>query len=197
MRTAWGYEVSEELRPIISVETFNARTNNAFAGNQRVGAALKAASQAVRNYCGWHICPSLECMARPEGGGVLTRLPAAYVSDIKSVRENGEELEADTEYEWREDGLLKRSKPGKWAEKWRSIEVSYMAGFDSEAVPDLEETICTIAAGVLSVASGVASESSDGVSISYSSSASSIAASLTSQQRSALEPYKVVGSHAA
>jgi len=197
MRTAWGYEVSEGLGPIISVETFNARTNNAFAGNQRVGAALKAASQAVRNYCGWHICPSLECMARPEGGGILTRLPAAYVSDIKSVKENGEELEVDTEYEWREDGLLKRSKPGKWAEKWRSIEVSYMAGFDSEAVPDLEETICAIAAGVLSVASGVTSESSDGVSISYSSSASSIAASLTSQQRSALEPYKVVGSHAA
>lgn len=197
MRTAWGYEVDDKLEPLITVETFNVRTNNAFAGNRRVEAALKAASQAVRNYCGWHISPSLDCRAHPEGGGILTRLPAAYVSDVKKVVEDGRELEAGTEYEWREDGLLKRSCPGKWAEKWMSIEVSYEAGFDSEAVPDLEETICAITAGVLSVASGVTSESADGVSISYSSSASSIAASLTSQQRSALEPYKVVGSHAA
>ena len=84
-----------------------------------------------------------------------------------------------------------------WTDRWNGIEVEYDAGYDPEAVPDLAETVSAIAAGVLSVASGVTSESADGVTISYSSSAASIAASLTSQQRSALEPYKVVGSHAA
>ena len=197
MRTAWGYEVDEKLEPIITVETFNARTNNAFADSKRVEAALKAASQAIRNCCGWHICPSLKCKAHPEGGGILTNLQAAYVSEVMSVKEDGRELEAGTEYEWREDGLLKRSDPERWAEKWGGIEVSYMAGFDPEAVPDLAEAVCAITSGVLSVSSGVTSESADGVTVSYSSSASSIAASRTSQQRSALEPYRVVSSHAA
>ena len=195
MRTAWGYEVSENIEPIISVETFNARTGYAYQNNQRVEAALKAASQAVRNCCGWHVSPSLACKAHPHGGSTIMRLPAAYVSSIVSVKENGEVL-ADPDYEWREDGLLRRADRN-WTDKWNGIEVDYVAGYDGDAVPDLAETVCAIAAGVLSVASGVTSESADGVTISYSASASSIAASLTSQQRSALEPYKVVGSHAA
>ena len=106
------------------------------------------------------------------------------------------EVLTDSDFEWREDGLLKR-KDKNWTEKWNGIEVDYEAGYDADAVPDLAEAVVAIAAGVLSVASGVTSESADGVTISYSSSAASIAASLTSQQRSALEPYKVVGSHAA
>lgn len=194
MRTAWGYEVSKALEPLITVETFHARTGNAYQNNQRVEAALKAASQAVRNCCGWHVCPALECTAHPKGGAVVMRLPAAYVSEILSVKENGEAL-ADSDYEWREDGLLR--KADGWTDKWNGIEVDYEAGFDPDAVPDLAETVCSIAAGVLSVASGVTSESADGVTVSYSASASSIAASLTSQLKSALEPYKVVSSHAA
>ena len=195
MRTAWGYEVSGDLEPIISLETFHARTNYVYQSNQRVEAALKAASQAVRNCCGWHVSPSLECKAHPYGEGAVMRLPAAYVSEIKSVKEEGKDL-TDSDYEWCEGGLLKRT--GKnWTEKWDGVEVEYKAGYDADAVPDLAETVCAIVAGVLAVASGVTSESADGVTISYSASASSIAASLTSQQRSALEPYKVVSSHAA
>ena len=72
-----------------------------------------------------------------------------------------------------------------------------MAGFDADAVPDLKEAVRSIAEGVLSVAAGVNSESADGVSISYSANASSIAAALTEQQRSALAPYRLVVSHAA
>jgi hypothetical protein len=195
MRTAWGYEVSEGLEPIITVELFNARTGGKYATNPRVEAALKAASQAVRNCCGWHVSPAMECTARPHGGSALTRLPAAYVSSIVSVKEEGEAL-TDADYEWREDGLIRRTDK-TWTDKWNGIEVKYNAGYDADAVPDLAETVSAIAAGVLSVASGVTSESADGVTISYSASAASIAASLTSQQRSALEPYKVVGSHAA
>ena len=195
MRTAWGYEVSGSLEPIISLETFNARTGYAYQTNQRAEAALKAASQAFRNCCGWHVSPALTCKAHPHGGSAITRLPAAYVSRIASVKEEGEDL-TDSDFEWREDGLLKR-KDKNWTEKWNGIEVDYEAGYDADAVPDLAEAVVAIAAGVLSVASGVTSESADGVTVSYSASASSIAASLTSQQRSALEPYKVVGSHAA
>lgn len=126
----------------------------------------------------------------------MTKLPLGYVSSITSVEENGTELTSD-DYEWRRDGLLKRAYPYKWSDKWDGIEVVCTAGYEADAVPDLTEAVCAIAAGVLSVSAGVISESADGVSISYSQSASSIAAGLTAQQKSALEAYKVVSSHGA
>ena len=194
MRTAWGYDVSEALEPIIYADDFNDMTNGAYSDNPRVEAALNAASQAIRNYCGWHISPSLSCTAKPAGGAVVMKLPAGYVSEIESVTENGVTV---TDYEWREDGLIKRNYPNAWTPAWGGIEVEYTAGYEADAVPDLVEAVCAITSGVLSVSAGVTSESADGVSVSYSSSASSIAAGLTSQMKCALEPYKVVSSHAA
>ena len=191
MRTAWGYDV-EALEPLIYEDDFHDITNNAYKDNPRVEAALNAASQAVRNYCGWHISPSLDCTAKPAGGASVMRLPAGYVSEINSVKEYGNTV---TDYEWREDGLIKRGYP--WTPAWGGIEVEYTAGYDANAVPDLVEAVCAITSGVLSVSAGVSSESADGVSVSYSASASSIANSLTSQMKCALEPYKVVSSHAA
>lgn len=194
MRTAWGYDVSGNLNPLLSLADFNTMTGNAYQGNPRIESALKAASQVIRNYCGWHISPAMTCTAYPHGDAVK-RLPAAYVSAISKVIENGVLLDA-TEYEWRNDGLIRRTNK-RWSDKWNAISVEYTAGYDITAVPDLAEAVAAITAGVLSVSAGVASESADGVSISYSASASSIAASLTSQQKSALEAYKVVSSHAA
>lgn len=195
MRTAWGYEVNDAIAPILSVEDFNDMTGNAYASNPRVESALLAASQSIRNYCGWHICPAASCVANPSGDGMVRRLPAGYVSAITQVTEDGAALDPSA-YEWRKDGLI-RKVSGCWSHTWGGIEVAYTAGYEVDAVPDLAEAVAAITAGVLSVSAGVASESADGVSISYSANASSIAASLTSQQKSALEPYKVVNSHAA
>ena len=192
MRTAWGYDVSSAIDPIISVDDFHAATNYAYQNNPRVPEALKAASQAIRNTCGWHVTPSLTCTASPAGGAAVLRLPAAYVSAISSVKENGETVD---DYEWREDGLIRRPYP--WTPKWQGILVTYTAGYSVDAVQDLVEAVCSITSGVLSVSPGVSNESADGVSVSYSSSAASVANSLTSQMTSALEPYKVVSSHAA
>lgn len=195
MRTAWGYEV-ENIPPLLRPEKFNSMTGNAYAGNTRTESALLAASQAVRNYCGWHICPSLECEAYLTGGSKLIKLPAGYVSEISSVSEDGEPLHGN-QYEWRRDGLMRRTQFKIWTNKWDAIKVEYEAGYDIEAVPDLAEAVRAITEGVLAVSAGVTSESADGVSISYSSSASSIAAALTSSQKAALAAYKVVSSHAA
>ena len=178
MRTPWGYD-AEDLGPIVSLEQFHEITNCAYMDNLRLDSALYAASQAIRNYCGWHICPSVKCTAYPEGGAIVAKLPAGYVSEIVKITEDGTELSSG-DYEWRRDGLLKRSFPRKWSGKWDSIKAEYMAGYEADAVPDLVEA-----------------ESADGVSISYSQSASSIAAGLTAAQKSALESYKVVSSHGA
>lgn len=195
MMTPWGYE-AEEIPPIITPERFHALTNMAYRDNPRMESALLAASQAVRNYCGWHICPAVECTAHPDGGGKVLRLPAGYVSEITKVTEDGEELN-EGQYEWRRDGLLRRAQFKRWSPRWDGIEVKYTAGYEASAVPDLTEAVCAITAGVLSVSAGVISESADGVSVSYSQSASSIAAGLTAAHKSALEAYKVVSSHGA
>ena len=195
MRTPWGYD-AEDLGPIISVNQFHAITDCAYMDNPRVESALLAASQAIRNYCGWHISPSVQCTAYPEGGAIVAKLPAGYVSEIVRITEDGTVLSSG-DYEWRRDGLIKRAFPHRWSSKWDGIKAEYMAGYEAEAVPDLVEAICAITTGVMSVSAGVISESADGVSISYSQSASSIAAGLTAAQKSALESYKVVSSHGA
>lgn len=196
MMTPWGYDI-DNLEPLLDVATFNLMTGGAHATNERTESALLAASQAIRNYCGWHICPSASCTAYPNGGGEIARLPAVYVSEVSEVVENGQELEYGTDYEWRRDGLLKRVSSPIWCPKWDSLRITYTAGFSIDAVSDLAEAVRTIAEGVLAVSAGVTSESADGVTIAYSASASSIAASLTTAQKAALAPYKVVSSHAA
>ena len=123
------------------------------------------------------------------------RLPAGYVSGIDSISVDGDTISAG-EYQWRSDGLVKRTQGRKWPDDWGAIEVAYTAGYAADAVPDLVEAVVAIASGVLSVSAGVISESADGVSVSYSANASSIAAALTAQQQAALAPYKVVNSHA-
>lgn len=195
MRTAWGYEV-ESLPPLLSEAKFHVMTGGTYMNNNRVESALLAASQAVRNYCGWHISPSMDCKAYPVGGGKITKLPAAYVSAIKSVTEDGVLLSGG-QYEWRQDGLIRRTQFKNWSSGWDAIEVEYEAGYNADACPDLTEAVRAIAEGVLAVSAGVTSESADGVAISYSSNASSIAAGLTYSQKAALAAYKVVSSHAA
>ena len=195
MRTPWGYDVSAQLAPIVSVEEFNAITGGKYANNPRVASALQAASHAIRSECGWHITPSLTCTARPEGGGIVLHLPAANVSGVTSVTEDGTQLDPSA-YEWRDDGVMRHTHPHPWSDRWNGLEVVYTAGYDAGMVPDLVEAVCSIATGVLTVAPGVISESADGVSISYTSSASSVAAALTANQKAALSAYKVVNAHA-
>lgn len=204
MLTAWGYEIDESgIPPLLSVEAFDDMTGGRYAGDLHAAAALTAASQAIRNACGWHIAPSLQCTFTAQRIGDadgrasrLFALPANAVTAVASVTEEGVLLDAG-EYDWARDGLMRRACFKCWPTRWNAVEVSYTAGYDTEAVPDLAEAVRAIAEGVLVVTVGVTSESADGVQMSYSSSASSIAAALTDQQRAALAPYRLVMSHAA
>ena len=193
MLTAWGYEIDGNLPPLLEVDAFESITGGKYdcvAAEQ----ALSAASQAVRNYCGWHVSPSVDCTAYPMPTSGVLRLPSNCVTEIESVKENGI---AVTDYEWLRMGLVRRTDGKKWSKSWGAIEVDYTAGLSCDAVPDLAEAVRSIAEGVLAVSAGIASESADGVSISYSANASSVASALTDQFKAALAPYKVVGSHAA
>ena len=194
MQTPWGYEV-EELPPLVSAEEFAAATGGAYGTGERVEAALNAASQAVRNWCGWHVSPSLRCTALLTPEGRHAKLPAGYVSDLTASGRDGDEWAELEGVEWRHDGLLRRRSGLPCG--WDSIKVEYAAGFDPAAVPDLAATVVGVAEGVLTASKGVASESADGVSITYAASAQGIASALTSQMGAQLAPYRLVSSHAA
>lgn len=199
MLTAWGYEIDGgQLPPLLTVEAFDEMTGGKYEGDLRAVSALSAASQAVRNACGWHVSPSLECTATPTlVQPRLVALPANAVTAVASVSENGVDL-SEGEYEWRGDGLVRRACFKCWPTNWNAVTVSYTAGFDADAVPDLAEAVRAIAEGVIAIGgtAGVRSESADGVTVSYSSDASSIAAALTERQRAALSPYRLVIAHA-
>ena len=200
MLTAWGYEIEgSSIPPLLTVDAFDDITGGRYSGDLRAVSALNAASQAVRNACGWHVAPSLECTAVPLlVQPRLAALPANAVTAVASVTENGVDL-SEGEYEWRGDGLVRRACFKCWPTGWNAVSVSYTAGYDAGAVPDLAEAVRAIAEGVIAIggSAGVRSESADGVTVSYSADAASIAAALTEQQRAALAPYRLVVAHAA
>lgn len=205
MFTAWGYEIDGNSIPLLlDAADFNAMTGGRYAGDAlREAQALIAASQAVRNACGWHISPPLACTARVSAEGKQAVLPARHVGAYEAVRELDERtgewtrLAVPGEASVDRDGIIRRHgfrqfPPGRF-----NVEAEYTAGYDPAAVGDLRYAVMGIAEGVLSVPTGVTSESADGVSISYSAQAQSIADALTDRFAAALAPYKVVRGHAA
>lgn len=202
MRTAWGYDVDAScLPPLLSAAEFQSMTGGRYDAG-RAELALAAASAAVRNACGWHISPSLDCTAVLTAEGKLARVPAAYVSEVSRVEERGKtgtwaELMVPGEAEWSHNGVIRRCCFKAFPPALDAVRVEYTAGYDVHAVPDLAHAVMGIAEGVLALPAGVSSESAGGVSVSYSASASSIAGALTSGLMAQLAPYKVVGSHAA
>ena len=100
--TRWGYALTTEnsLPDMLTAEEYNAITGNRFSGDVRIAPAIKAASQAIRNYCSWHVAPSLACKLTTSvydkrvtrvQDGVQIQLPAMFVSSITSIKVGGED----------------------------------------------------------------------------------------------------------
>ena len=195
MFTPWGYEV-EELPPIMDAEDYLAKFGGVHASDAGLAAALDAASAAVRNVCGWHVAPSLECVANVTAEGRLVRLPARLVTAISEVSENGAALSTGA-YEAHTNGLLRRCEFANWASGWQAVHVEYSAGFDVDACPDLADVLARIVDAALTVPAGVASETAGNVSISYSAAQGALAASSALAYAPLLGVYMLVGAHAA
>lgn len=186
VQTPWSYTV-DSLSSLISVEQFKALCPGLSSTDAEIQAALDTASSAIRDYCGWHVSPSLECTFTGEGEGRLLVLPAMGVTAVSSL-----EIEetAITDYEWTAAGMV-RLKNAVFPDVWRSVECVYTAGFSSGAIG---QVVAQIASNALVAAPGVSSERAGNVSITWNQTGSGISGgvSILPRDLTLLAPYKLV-----
>lgn len=211
----WGYIYDAETLPeLITLGEFGNYTNLKYGlSDLRIAPNIASSSSAIRNYCGWHVAPSLECGMIYNvrdlrdafvGGDLLIQLPATFVTGVSKVIFNavmnsgtgyyeGDEVTDDRIDSGMGDGLVRIYDVDNLDRKSK-VFIKYTAGFSSSAIPDIKE-IC--AAGVthaLTNTYGVNSEAAGGVSVSYNSVITGRGSTtLPSDARATLDAYKVRG----
>ena len=196
MLTPWGYSIDAQSVPeIIDVTTFNQITGNRYAGDERVESAISAATASIRAWCGWHVAPVLTCECVMDGERGDIWLPCVGLRSVESVEFDGV---GQTVSGFNRFGRVRTANPQPTG--LGNVSVSYTAGFDVAAAPDLADVIAQRVVAAVALGSyGIASESAGGVSISYSGTALSDAGGvfLTDSVKAALMPYKLVKCHVA
>lgn len=201
--TTWGYTLTgvDSLDNLLTVEDFDVFTDRKYSNNYaKVSAEISAACAAIRNYVGWHLGPSLDCelnttfldqRAVKVGGDILIQLPARYVSEVTSVEVNGTECDA---YVLDPSGLLRVIGVCP-ASRYAPIKVTYTAGLPEALLAPIKELIAHRVTHSVAVPSGITSEASGGVSVTYNATwiNNSRATALAGDNKELLIPYRVTG----
>lgn len=187
--TRWGYSVNgDSLPPIIDADEFDAITGGVMSSApERIEAVLDGVSQAVRDFCGWHVAPVLECSWTGQGEGRLMVLPCISVRSVTSLTVDGTATEA---FEWLPSGLV-RLQGGCFPDAWRSAVCGFVAGEDATGA--LAMAVAQIAANQLAAAAGVRSERAGQVSIDYNQTANGVSGGvrLLDSDMRLLMPYRI------
>lgn len=185
IQTPWGYTV-ESLDSMISTDEFRDLCPGMSATDDQVQAVLDAVSAAIRDHCGWHVAPSLECAYTGNGEGRLMMLPAMGVTEVESLEVCGAPIE---DYEWTAAGMV-RLKSCAFPDVWRSVVCEYTAGFGAGAIG---QVVAQIASNALAAAPGVSSERAGNVSITYNQTGTGITGgvSLMPRDLALLAPYRL------
>ena len=118
-----------------------------------------AATQAIRDYCGWHVAPVIDATLTLDGTGTDTvLLPSRRVVDVTEVKVGGVAQDADR-FEWSADGLLRR-RHGCWPDRYRILTVGLEHGFDHDTV--LSTVVASIVARIRMDPSGMLAAQSAG-----------------------------------
>ncbi len=200
--TTWGYTVEDasELGDMLSLQEFDELTAGKYGEDERIEPDIKAASSAIRNYCGWHVYPSYVCELDTTffdrrvtriSNNVLIQLPAKYVPSVLSVMIGGEtcnKFVLDT------NGLLKVYDVCADYE-YTAVNVRYAAGLPEGMMDGIKELIAHRVTHALASSAGIQSETAGGVSITYSANwtNSARATALADDNKEVLAPYKVQG----
>ena len=203
--TNWGYSLYDDdsFGAILTVADFNLITAGKYTSDTRVPALIDAATSAVRNYCGWHISPSLVCSfsdmllygngrIKQVNNDLVIQLPATMVSEIQAVYIDQTEFER---YVLDNNGLVHLINLAHVASRISRITVVYTAGVSAEMMAGVRELIASRVVHGLSGTAGVASETAGGVSISYANAwvMGGGAGQLTSLDAETLKPYRLQG----
>lgn len=209
--TPWGYIVDAATLPdLITTSEFSQYTNGKFGTtDQRIAVNIASASASIRNFCGWHVAPSLVCGMLYNvndlrdafiGRDLLIQLPAAFVTNVSKIILNAKlntqtgDYEGDVIDEDRIDaslsGLIRVFDVGV-LDRRAKIFVKYTAGYGSDAAADVKEIAASAVVHALTNTYGVNSEAAGGVSISYNAAWSGKGSTaLTNDTRSTLDAYK-------
>ena len=198
--TNWGYSVDGTLSEFLTETEFDNFTANKFAGDARIDSNIKAATAAIRNYCGWHLYPELPCelsltffdrRVSMNGNGILIQLPAKFVTGITSITIDGVECE---KYTLDPNGLLKVY--GVFAhEEYTPIVVDYTAGLPDDLMDAIKELTAHRVTHAVASSYGITSEAAGGVSITYNASwaGNTRSTNLPDDNKEVLAPYRLGG----
>lgn len=210
--TNWGYTLTDatSLSDMLTASEFDAFTASRYTGDARITPTIQAASDAIRNYCGWHLYPSLACSWAGYLGGVsqnvftnctrrgleyLIQLPARYVTGITSVSIAGTEIDNSC-YVFETSGVLRIHKADFYNHgDYDRIEVKYTAGVPEGLMNGIKELVANRTTHALASSYGITSESTGGVSVTYSAAwtGSSRASALTDDSKELLAPFRLQG----
>ena len=199
--TNWGYTLTEaeSLPDLLTVAELNAFTANRYEGDVRIPPDIASASDAIRNYCGWHIYPSLQCNWVGYAGisrnmacnasEILIQLPARYVSSVSEVLHNNVPV---TNYIIETNGILHVFEK---CERYDTISVTYVAGVPESMTDGVKELTAHRVTHALASSYGVTSESAGGVSITYNAgwAGQTRATALADDNKEVLQPYRIGG----
>lgn len=202
--TPWGYTITDAdaLAEMLTVEEFNTLTASKYAGDARISPNIKAACEAIRNYCGWHINPPHACSfserllsgngrIKRAGADFLVQLPAAFVSAVTSVTIGGK---AWTDYGLETNGLLRLFDVYESGiTRKTEIVVAYTAGLPAGRMDGIKELIAHRVTHALASSAGVQSETAGGVSVTYAANwiNSAFSAGLADANKEVLAPYRL------
>lgn len=202
--TTWGYALTDvdAVPGMLTVAEYNTFTANKYQSDSRAEPDIKAAAAAIRNYCGWHVYPSLACELNTtlydkavtvSDRMILIQLPATFVSSVESITVDGVEYDS---YVLMPNGILRIfGLPWSHMKLWTPVVINYTAGLPEGGADAVKELIAHRVTHALASSDGVQSETAGGVSITYSANWTNSARStaLADDNKEVLSPYRLRG----
>lgn len=175
--TPWGYSMTDvdEIPGMMTLTDFNDLTAEKYLDDTRVEPDIKAATAAIRNFCGWHVYPSQSCELNTtlydkavtiSDRVLLIQLPATFVSAIESIQIGEETI--DGTFVLMPNGVL-RVFGLSWSrlKLWTPVVVNYTAGLPEGTAEDVMAVLADRVTHALASSEGVQSETAGGVSVTY------------------------------
>lgn len=161
------------------------------ADDSRLPSVCAAVSAAIRDYCGWHIAPSLQCVYKTQVGTRVIMLPAKLVTSIDGITVRDILLDS-TKYEWKRSGAVRIHRHPQARGQWGAYEVTYHAGMDASATA-LAQVAAQVALNNLVATPGVRNESVGQVSLSYNQLSDGVSGGiqLLNRDKSLLREYRL------